>query len=510
MLAWADAVIKTEPSRDERSLSRVCDVVICCRDATDRTRAAIQSVIDQADCIPFLHVVNLQNAAAILDEFQRCSNFQTWDMRDCTSAWSALHQLLPRLRTPFVAVQDPATISLPNRLAWGLSRLESSGGEFYASSLDADGRFLASDIPDNTAYKRSIQSQTLIMRRATLIDMGGFADRPDADVDLLFRAAKEQRTFVVDEVTTVRSKIAIDPPTVGRAPDYPIERTLRQHVPGFEMQRSACDVVLPFRDDFEYVRSAMQSLLAQQEADIVIHLIDDASIENAASVLEEWEHQPNVRVYRNRKNIGPFASFNNVSEFFETEYAAVQDADDLSEPDRIFDSCNTLRLAGADLFGGATILFGNESIQERLATEIAHSESSGECRRIRSSVYPGRESDHCFLLNPTLVIRTETFRRLGGYADFGERLRNRTGIDTEFQLRALYAGCSFAISRKPVVRYRCHHSSATQHAATGMGTAPNREATAERMRRLDIFRRTAFDPRIFGALHAYRGVTERL
>jgi hypothetical protein len=115
-----------------------------------------------------------------------------------------------------------------------------------------------------------------------------------------------------------------------------------------------------------------------------------------------------------------------------------------------------------------------------------------------------------FLENPTAQMRVAAFEALGGFPNFGERLRNRCGLDTEFALRAYYAGARFAMSREVVVRYRCHTASVTQDNVSGWGTPPRRWSEAECQRRLEIFRQRSFAPRDFGALREAWGHTRRV
>ena len=107
-------------------------------------------------------------------------------------------------------------------------------------------------------------------------------------------------------------------------------------------------------------------------------------------------------------------------------------------------------------------------------------------------------------------MRASAFELLGGFGDFGEVYRNRCGLDTEFYLRAFYSGRRFAISNQVVLRYRCHRDSATQNGLTGWGTPPRRWSELECRRRAALFQKAAYDPRLFGALAAHVGVTQRL
>jgi hypothetical protein len=104
----------------------------------------------------------LDENKAEIEEFPECCNVRTWDLPGCRDVWQAIHQLLPRLRTPILAILDPATVAQPRRLAWGVSQLERFGAEFYTSPVEVNGRLLSSVKPSGLMFERSIRPETLI------------------------------------------------------------------------------------------------------------------------------------------------------------------------------------------------------------------------------------------------------------------------------------------------------------------------------------------------------------
>ena len=109
--------------------------------------------------------------------------------------------------------------------------------------------------------------------------------------------------------------------------------------------------MLPFRGHFEFLRESLPSVLDQNGAETIVHLIDDATPGGADELLRYWGSHPRVRTYRNSRNLGQFVSFNNVFPYLETDLIAIQDADDISLPHRLHLAGNLLRLADADFFG---------------------------------------------------------------------------------------------------------------------------------------------------------------
>ena len=486
-----------------------CDVVICCQDDSPQTHRAIQSVFDQQQAFPILHVVDDGGGgAAAVARYADKPNVVTHRNPTPQGVFATIHELTPHLRTPYVAVQAPRSESFSDRLAFSLSLLEREGAEVLGGALETGGGVVSARRPADR-FSRGIPPQTLVFRRASLVDMGGFATADqDEDAEFVYRAFREGRGVVLTERATVFQSQPPDLDVRSPAPDYPDRRrSLRQHARGWPLSgQVACDVVLPFHGHLEFAREALESALHQNNAQTIVHLIDDKSPENTDEFLRFWATHPRVRTYRNAKNIGPFASFNNILPFAETELIAVQDGDDISLPHRFHFAANHLRLSDADIFGAAMETFGDDQIVA--ADNQVAARNYDQRPPYKSSRFPDSRGRY-FLENPTAVMRTAVFRQLGGYGDYGHLQRSRTGVDTEFFIRAHFAGARFAISRDIAVKYRCHADSATQNPLSGWGSRARAEAVRERRRRVAIFVQRRFDPRVFGALELFRGATQR-
>jgi hypothetical protein len=341
------------------------------------------------------------------------------------------------------------------------------------------------------------------------------ADRPDdAGIEIIHRAATERRQIVLCDWVMVdgdsHGRLARQEAAHAQPPVYhPREGTLRHHALGFPCEPVACDVVLPFHGQCSYVHEAITSLLEQEEAEVVVHLIDDASPGSESELLlRRWAGDPRVRTYRNRVNIGPYSSFNNVVPYLETDLVAVQDGDDVSLPHRIHTAGNLLRLAGGEIFGGRTRPFGAETSLR--PSNVRAGEVMQVARpRYRGSRVPTPRSLGHIVEHPTAMYRRAAFERLGGFADFGQTDRNCSSLDTEFYLRAAHGGARLAVSNQVVLRYRCHPDSATQNAETGWGSAPRNWTLRECRRRAIAYQAGPFDPTAFGAMGRFAGITRR-
>jgi hypothetical protein len=83
-----------------------------------------------------------------------------------------------------------------------------------------------------------------------------------------------------------------------------------------------------------HVREAIDSILRQSYEHLEFLIIDDASTDGTPAALDVLS-DPRVRILRNSENLGLAASLNRGIEAASGEFIARQDADDVSEPDRL-------------------------------------------------------------------------------------------------------------------------------------------------------------------------------
>jgi hypothetical protein len=83
-----------------------------------------------------------------------------------------------------------------------------------------------------------------------------------------------------------------------------------------------------------YLHQALDSILRQTYADLELVVVDDGSSDGTAAILASYDDS-RLRVLRNPRNIGLAASLNRGIAAATGEFIARQDADDISEPQRI-------------------------------------------------------------------------------------------------------------------------------------------------------------------------------
>jgi hypothetical protein len=91
---------------------------------------------------------------------------------------------------------------------------------------------------------------------------------------------------------------------------------------------------MPVYNAAPYVGDAIRSVLTQTFADFELLVIDDGSADSSAEVVASFS-DPRVRFVRNERNLGLTPTLNRGLSLAHGAIVARQDADDLSEPDRL-------------------------------------------------------------------------------------------------------------------------------------------------------------------------------
>lgn len=380
-----------------------------------------------------------------------------------------VHHLVPNLTSTFMVFSVPYSIG-PDFLRSQINRLQNSGREILIRIGFDCGNLV-------------------IIRKNTFLDMGGFMDSPYYYLEeLIHRAKAEERPF--DHGGVIKSAHD-NRPSEGTKP-------LRHHAIGYRQSHVAADIILPFYGKLDFVEEAIKSVVDQESADVVVHLIDDCSREDTSSFLRRWKSHKNVRVYRNSINIGQFMTVNNIVPFLETDYMAFMDGDDISASNRIHEGVNLMELTKSDLFGSRIRMFGNEyewaprNMFERMWVKRG--------TRSWNAAFPHEVCGHYFP-NPSVIMTKRSFVDIGGIADFGDVNRNKTSNDTELLYRYYFSGREICYSVSLLVDVRRHEDSCTQNNEAGWSTPArvwaNREV--ERRRKL-FFEDRKFIPKSFGSL----------
>ncbi len=197
-------------------------------------------------------------------------------------------------------------------------------------------------------------------------------------------------------------------------------------------------------DGEAYLPEALDSLLAQTLRDFELVIVDDASTDGTAAVLEAYAaRDARVTVVRNEKNSRLAASLNRGLERCRAALVARADADDVYAPERLARQARFMEAhPDVGVLGCGYHRVGPDGDRRGTITPPA------EHATIRA-----RQLFMNSFLHPGVVFRTEVVRGGGGYdeafwtaqdSDLWARLRDRT---------------RFANLPEPLVHYRVHGAS---------------------------------------------------
>jgi hypothetical protein len=97
--------------------------------------------------------------------------------------------------------------------------------------------------------------------------------------------------------------------------------------------RPLVSVVIPAYNVSRYVEATLRSLREQTLGDFEIIVVDDASTDDTAAVVERWA-DPRLRLLRHVKNQGVAVARNTAFDHIRGRYVALIDPDDVAFPDR--------------------------------------------------------------------------------------------------------------------------------------------------------------------------------
>lgn len=160
-------------------------------------------------------------------------------------------------------------------------------------------------------------------------------------------------------------------------------------------------VIMPVYNGETYLREALDSILGQTYTDFEFIIIDDASDDGTAALLDTYTDKRIVRL-RNEKNRGNYPSRNSGLACAKGKYVCVMDADDIAYPERFQKQWDYLESHPHLLAVGSRFRFSDSYLRPIPLTS----------EEIRLYLL----EENCFL-HSSLMIRTSALKRLGGYRE---------------------------------------------------------------------------------------------
>ena len=95
-------------------------------------------------------------------------------------------------------------------------------------------------------------------------------------------------------------------------------------------------VIMPVYNCEAYLREAIDSVLAQDDEEWELLIVDDASTDSSQEIIQEYaETEPRIRVFVHRENQGPGPARNRAMEEAKGKYIAFLDSDDRWFPEKL-------------------------------------------------------------------------------------------------------------------------------------------------------------------------------
>lgn len=206
------------------------------------------------------------------------------------------------------------------------------------------------------------------------------------------------------------------------------------------MDSPLVSVIIPNYNYASYVGEAINSVLAQDYANVEIIVVDDGSSDDSRAVIEGFGEKVTAIFQQNQ---GVAATRNNGVAVAKGEFIAFLDADDAWLPTKL--SRQMERFANPEV---GLVHVG-----------VAHIDGAGRVTSENLAGREGRVARNLLLLEPVIlgggsgvVIRRDLFDKVGG---FDTRLS--TSADWELYYR-IAAASEVAFVAEPLVRYRVHGS----------------------------------------------------
>ncbi|CAM3764211.1 glycosyltransferase family 2 protein [Parendozoicomonas haliclonae] len=210
-------------------------------------------------------------------------------------------------------------------------------------------------------------------------------------------------------------------------------------------QQALVSIIVPAFNAEQHIEECLLSLVQQTWGNLEIIVVDDGSTDNTATIVEQLKNQyPIISLYK-KENSGVSSARNLGLSIAKGVYIAMQDADDVSLPERIEKQVCYLEANNLALCGCGLSIFGG--------------------RKARDKLYPATDQElkgnfltfGRTIAGPALLYK----KQLAGSISFDESLSY--GEDFDFVLRLTFLdGNKAGNIQECLYRYRKHGAQATE------------------------------------------------
>lgn len=178
------------------------------------------------------------------------------------------------------------------------------------------------------------------------------------------------------------------------------------------MEQPLVSVVCLCYNHAAFVKEAVQSAMEQTYPNIELILVDDASSDNSAAVIEELKAKyPSIKTILLKENAGNCRAFNQGYALSRGEYLIDLAADDILLPERIAKGVEFFRQAPPDV---GVIFSDAQLISESGEPLYLHSDRFPHTDIPQGDIYLDLIESY-FICSPTMMFRRSVIDDLGGY-----------------------------------------------------------------------------------------------
>lgn len=204
------------------------------------------------------------------------------------------------------------------------------------------------------------------------------------------------------------------------------------------MSAPLVSVVMPAWNAAGFIHEGIASVLAQTLADFELVVVDDASTDDTAAVVQAIG-DPRIVLLRLATNSGAVGARNAGIAIARGRYIALLDADDLAQPQRLARQVELLERSGADLCAANHETWNTETGRRRPGKQY-----------VRDADLKAVMAVFCPIVNSSVTGKAEVFRAAPYDAGFAH------AEDYELWARLAEQGRSFIATEEVLVTYRLH------------------------------------------------------
>lgn len=203
-------------------------------------------------------------------------------------------------------------------------------------------------------------------------------------------------------------------------------------------------VLLAVYNGSDYIKESVDSILDQSMDDLELIVVDDCSTDHTLHILQE-KHDRRLCVLANPHNLGQTKSLNRAIKSARGTFIARQDADDVSEIERLKEQVEFLESnPGVGVLGTVTTWISEEGIPKATWPKVfSHAD-------IQTTLV-----SHCCLAHGSVMMRSEVLKAFNGY---DERFIESQDYDLWLRVGESY---ELANLDKALYRYRVHTAMAS-------------------------------------------------